>query len=226
MDMVQAVFGSSPDSLRPQPVEKLISIFQEKGWLRFSHDEDLGELPGSKKILGEFCVEPFRIKVDRTLSTASPRFRFTLAHEIGHFCLHRRMIGKGKFISREQLPRDDEDHLRYREMAALSDLGWAEWQANEFAMALILPQFSLMREVVRIQREIGVMNNQGLLFFDDQPRNIMDCMHVTATLALHYQIPRGAIWKRLRYLGILQDRRHKNVRRTHEDMDSLFFHAQ
>ena len=143
MDMVQAVFKSAPSSLRPQPVERLIGIFQEKGWLKFSHDEDLGELPGSRKILGEFSVEPFRIKIDRSLSAGSPRFMFTLAHEIGHFCLHRRMIGVGKFISREQLPRDAEDHLRYREMAALSDLGWAEWQANEFAMALILPQLSL-----------------------------------------------------------------------------------
>ena len=60
------------------------------------------------------------------------RRRFTIAHEIGHFYLHRKLIGDG--ITDDGLYRS---HLR----------GRFESQANRFAANLLMPQ-KLVREFI------------------------------------------------------------------------------
>lgn len=56
-----------------------------------------------------------------------PRVRFTLAHELGHFFLHRRLLTPGRAFH-------DEDVL------AEGDLAFVEREANSFAAECLLPQ--------------------------------------------------------------------------------------
>jgi Zn-dependent peptidase ImmA (M78 family) len=60
------------------------------------------------------------------------RRRFTIAHEIGHFVLHRDLIGDGIV-----------DDALYR--SSLSDV--IEAQANKFASQLLMPEFLLERAI-------------------------------------------------------------------------------
>jgi len=59
------------------------------------------------------------------------RLRFTVAHELGHWALHRDYAAKVKFDSFEQFARHfkGEDPARY----------WLEQEANEFAGRLLVP---------------------------------------------------------------------------------------
>jgi Zn-dependent peptidase ImmA (M78 family) len=59
------------------------------------------------------------------------RLRFTVAHEIGHWVLHRDYATKVKFASFDQFARHfkGEDPARY----------WLEQEANEFAGRLLIP---------------------------------------------------------------------------------------
>lgn len=72
----------------------------------------------------------YRIRVNRHESPA--RQRFTIAHEIGHFLLHRAYIGDGL-----------EDNILYR--STLSDAREAE--ANRMAAELLMPRKSIIRSL-------------------------------------------------------------------------------
>lgn len=60
------------------------------------------------------------------------RQRYTIAHELGHFCLHRHL--KQRF----------EDKIFFRGVEANKP----EWQANDFASAILMPE-DRFREMVR-----------------------------------------------------------------------------
>jgi Zn-dependent peptidase ImmA (M78 family) len=65
------------------------------------------------------------------------RLRFSFAHELGHYVLHRDIISGRKF-------RSFDDFKRWAGSA--HDLESAEYQANEFAGRLLVPREILFRE--------------------------------------------------------------------------------
>ena len=88
-------------------------------------------------------VDEFLYKDDRYYK----RVRFTIAHEIGHYILHRSTIDSQKFD-------DENDWIRFRMGINDETLGWFETQASEFARRLLVPldplieDFKLNRQVV------------------------------------------------------------------------------
>jgi len=89
-------------------------------------------------------------------------------------------------------------------------------------MALILPEGFLVQKVVRLQIEQGIIRNLGIIYFDDQPVNQLDATLIVTKLAVELMIPKSMIWKRLRYLGILRDRRKSRTKAAFEEIDALF----
>lgn len=80
----------------------------------------------------------FRIKINRHETTE--RQRFTLAHEIGHFILHRYDIGGGVI-----------DNVLYRSNLSSRK----EMEANRFAANLIIPIEKLREETAKIGNDIS-----------------------------------------------------------------------
>lgn len=76
----------------------------------------------------------YRIRINR--HEKKERQRFTLAHEIAHFLLHREKIGDGL-----------EDDVLYRSKLSNN----LEYEANRFAAELIMPQAALRIELVNIE---------------------------------------------------------------------------
>jgi len=70
----------------------------------------------------------------------SPRLRSTLAHEVGHFVLHKEQIQQCKF-------RTPEDWIHFREDFLEDDLDWFEFQAYEFAGRLLVPKEELEKQI-------------------------------------------------------------------------------
>ena len=67
------------------------------------------------------------------------RVRFTMAHEIGHYVLHRSTIDIQKF-------KDVDNWIRFRLNLNDETLGWFETQASEFAGRLLVPVDPLVEE--------------------------------------------------------------------------------
>ena len=83
----------------------------------------------------------FECYVDR--SEPSVRQRFTAAHELGHFVLHRDSIGQSL---------EDNYLLRAEGMT-----NWQETQANQFAADLLMP-----RELISQAIDAGTVDVRGL----------------------------------------------------------------
>ena len=66
----------------------------------------------------------------------SNRLRFSLAHELGHYVLHREIYKKMIFTT----PQEWKDFIDY---LPESEYGSFEWQANEFAGRFLVPYEAL-----------------------------------------------------------------------------------
>lgn len=69
------------------------------------------------------------------------RQRFTKAHELGHFMLHR---GGNLFI-------DKDFKTMYRPSSNVPSTEWQEWEANEFAACILMPEHLVKEEMKKIQ---------------------------------------------------------------------------
>jgi len=78
------------------------------------------------------------------------RQRFTMAHELGHYILHRDMIGQG--VDDDTMYRSTPEGEFYN--TAIHKIH--EMQANSFAASVLMPEDLLRQEIVH-QQEIGVV---------------------------------------------------------------------
>ena len=95
-----------------------------------------------KGILGEIDIENKKVGISTELQYDSPRWRFTLAHEIGHVLLHESILENIKYCELKEAI--DEECNTF----AISDknLRRMEIQANMFAAQLLLPDHALKTE--------------------------------------------------------------------------------
>lgn len=75
------------------------------------------------------------------------RMRFSFAHELGHFVLHREIISAIRFKS-------VEEWKRFILGVPERDYGYFEWQANEFAGRLLVPWVELKKEIEKAYKAI------------------------------------------------------------------------
>ncbi len=81
------------------------------------------------------------------------RLRFTFAHELGHYVLHKNIIEKMNFKSLEE-------YLYFTDNLPNEEHGSFEYQANEFAGRLLVPYAQLKTEVEQIHR---ILEKENLL---------------------------------------------------------------
>jgi Zn-dependent peptidase ImmA (M78 family) len=106
---------------------------------------------------------------------AKTRRRFTIAHELGHFLLHRN----------EELHIDERFPIGFRSELSSKALDAAEIEANQFAAELLMPT-ALIADHVR-----------------SLPRN-MDIETAVSRLAHRYEVSEQAMTIRLSALGLLR----------------------
>jgi Zn-dependent peptidase ImmA (M78 family) len=188
---------------KPTPVLDILERLKERTNLQYGF-ADLG-LKGTAKILGKVRVSTGTLLLDNSLTTPERerQFRFTAAHEIGHWVLHRhRPI---KFTDDSKVPDDDEafidneDSLCRLECTSARD--WVEYQANVFAASLVMPRFTLVEAVVRVQQEIGITKNFGLIF--TTPHTAWDYVQTITGLAHRFQVSKESVEVRVRTLNVV-----------------------
>ena len=168
--------------------------------------------PGTKSkgqpVLGACYFSPqLAIFIDPSLAVDGPRFRFTLAHELGHLTLHRAL--SLDFTSLDASPSgilDGRYDLRMGRRRLESPRDWLEWQANSYAASLLMPRATFVGEVSRVQGN-AEMRRAGQIYVDNQPDNIAAYNELFMRLAFVFQTSRTAVRIRLTELSILKDRR-------------------
>jgi Zn-dependent peptidase ImmA (M78 family) len=137
------------------------------------------------------------------------RERFTLAHEIGHFCLQHKQYIRNDTIIASDLMLDSvgEESFNYERL---------EYQANAFASFLILPDHTFRIVLDEVQRKLDIRNHShGYVFVDDQPVNYGLYHELLVLMSTYFEASRQVIEIKLHSLGLLNDQR-----RRHEVMDN------
>jgi Zn-dependent peptidase ImmA (M78 family) len=99
---------------------------------------DLKGLLRNPAVLGATVVDQRRIYVDESLEPLPGRFAFTLAHEVGHWQLHRPYLAAAAPAHGSTL-YDVEALGHLAAQGARSKKPTVEWQADQFAACLLMP---------------------------------------------------------------------------------------
>ncbi|MFA5850273.1 MAG: ImmA/IrrE family metallo-endopeptidase [Bacteroidales bacterium] len=182
---------------------------KDKYKLSFNFNEDLGSL-NSSKILGKLSFKPLKISISNDLLSDKNRWRFTLAHEIGHFVLHYEDL-RGYFDENF----DNEMTIDYNIGNLLPfNNKRLEIQANIFASRLLIPQNKFIYHVKDyfVRERI----NKGHLYFDWQKCNIDLTMRLLFELENIFGVSKEALKIRLISQGLLIDATDTSLQRIYQ----------
>lgn len=174
----------------------------------FDFTHDLGNTPKGRKILGLFVPATHTILVDQSLINTD-RFNFALAHELGHLILHR----NASFEESEGRWEDDDEvfDVVTGKKQLRTELDFAEWQANRFAASFLMPEYTLTKEIIGFQNELGINRNRGVIYLDGQQGNRAMFRYIVGNLAYTYQVTRRNVIYRLKDLDRLIDKTLANT---------------
>lgn len=170
-----------PDGSVPTPIEEIAEI---KCGL------DIIPLPGLRDLLeidGFISSDLSCITVDQfILERRLNRYRFTLAHELGHFYLHQDIYSELKFASLDEWKQ-------FQREVDESDYNWLEYQAYAFAGLVLVPTGHLRAQ---FQSAAEAAERIG---FTRQGEAEAFLEYVTEVLREVFQVSDAVIAKRLRY---------------------------
>ncbi len=193
----------------------------------------------STKKLKEYLINEFQIDfwtIEKSLPLGSCDFRknsiglnsslnnsnrmlFILAHEFGHFTLHQNLCLSQKLY-------DSFEDSEYNFMTGKNDIKnprqWIEWQANYFAVSLILPKAQVLAHLWKCQDNLGI--KRGELFIDDQFQNINDFNKIIIRLSYLFNVSKTSILYRLNEMNLIINRsRLKSVSQIILDYKENYF---
>lgn len=182
------------------PVVEIIEQLGKRTGLMFAM-EDLG-YKGTAKILGKVSFHLKKLFLDSSLqSEREAAFRFTAAHEIGHWVLHRYNYKKWELEADKSL-QDDERNLCRLENRTQSD--WLEFQANVFAASLVMPREMFITALKQIQVQIGIIKNLGRIYASNAPSSHRDCETIINQLSYVFKISKQSARVRTKTLQLVE----------------------
>ena len=173
---------------------------------------DIGYAANGRKILGNF-IPPDIITIDSSIA-GSVRFTFSLGHELGHRILHEKIRPEdvGDAFTDQVDPRTLRPQL-------LTNKDWAEWQANRFAQAIVMPRATARDAVVEIQAQMGISRGRrGRVYVGWERESRRDFKRLIHALADRYNTTPTTAEYRLATLGILTDGRDRKGLRHVTDL--------
>jgi Zn-dependent peptidase ImmA (M78 family) len=192
----------------PTPLDKIIKYLENTYKLTFDFENEI-DSSIDKKIHGFFDVTKNKIAIDKSI-IGTERFSFLLAHEIGHFILHRELK-----IHQEVYNSFKDSHYDFIANKHLLNnyRNWIEWQANEFANNLIMPNSVFYTRLVYIQRQLGI-SRFGHIYLDDQPVNRKDFREITTYLSTFFNTTNKSVILKLESLQLITYDRKKDQYKT------------
>ncbi len=134
-----------PSGTIPVPIEEIVE---------FDLKINIVPLPGLHKDMeldGFVASNLKEVYVDETACDAYPsRYRFTLAHEVGHIVLHKKIFQQANFST-------FSEWIEFGNSIPEKDYGWLEWQAYCFAGLVLVPQEHLERLTSKYVKHAGAL---------------------------------------------------------------------
>jgi Zn-dependent peptidase ImmA (M78 family) len=84
-----------------------------------------------------------------------------------------------------------------------TDKHWIEWQANQFAASLLMPEDSIWNLLLSFQQKSGI-RNKGIIFLDNQRDNQQNFLLTVSELANYFNVAKINIEYRLSELGVIK----------------------
>lgn len=132
---------------------------------------------------------------------------FTLAHEYGHYILHKKLsIGQNEY---NQFP-DPEYNFRKGKYELTNPRNWIEWQANYFAISLILPKELFLYRLWKVQDYLKI--SRGKIYIDDSIYTINTFNLLVKRLIYYYDISKNTITNRFNEMNLVNNQsRSKSI---------------
>ena len=163
----------------PIPIEEIIE---------FQLHLDIVPLPGLEEafeIVGFTSGSLDEISVDQYVYEHQPgRYRFTLAHEVGHVVLHAELFKEHRF-------RGADEWKRFVRTFPDLELSRLEWQAHSFAGLVLVPSEALQRELKSAAKQ---MKARSVAKETDFAKSLIVDM-----VATRFQVSGDVIERRLSY---------------------------
>ncbi len=202
------------DEPKQTPILEFAEETKSRFGLIFRCDVDLGVHQADRKILGRFGPKPLSIFIDVSLKNTE-RFPFVLAHEFGHFVLHRRIDPIKSGYAGSQINDTQHDFVTGKKIL-ITPRDWIEWQANRFASAILMPRLTFINVLVDFQISIGIRRNIGKIFLENQNCSLSDFNECRSHLSRLYSVNKTNVKCRLKDLEILVDLRKKDTKHISE----------
>lgn len=192
------------------PVAEIIKRLHERTGLMFAM-EDLG-YKGTAKILGKVSFHLKTLYLDVSLEAErKAAFRFTAAHEIGHWVLHRYNYKNWK-LDDEQADADgmDDDESSLCRLERRTPKDWLEFQANVFAASLIMPRPTFIAALIKTQKAMGITKNIGRIYLSDAEYSKRDFQTLVTHLNHTFDVSKESVRVRVKTLKLLEDETAKH----------------
>lgn len=146
--------------------------------------------------LGYLDIPTRNIYLSSTLEVGCLRYRFVLAHEYGHYVLHRDILD-----SKIAALYENDDTLKSL-CASNRELRILERQANRFASYLLMPKYEFVRTVIELFDIYDI--RRGFMYVDHQPCNLKDYHSVISRLSAKFLVSKQAAAYRMMDLGLMK----------------------
>lgn len=146
--------------------------------------------------LGYLDIPTKNIYLSSDLEVGCPRYRYVLAHEYGHYVLHRDILD-----SKIAVLYENDDTLKSF-CASNRELRILERQANRFASYLLMPKYEFVKTVLELFHIFDI--RRGYMYVDRQPCNLKDYHCVTSRLSSKFLVSKQAAAYRMIDLGLMK----------------------
>ena len=197
-NFLNSIDESILSKLLPIPLDIIVNHLSANFNLEFDFKNHIIQ-KSSQEILGFFNVTNNLIKIDCSIIETN-RFSFLLAHEIGHFILHKNLKVNQQVYDSFQ---DSEYDISTGKYKLDNYKNWIEWQANEFASNLIMPKNTFFSRLIYIQKTLGI-SKIGSIFLDEQPINKKDFESIVIDLSSYFKTTKTSVKYRLESLNLIK----------------------
>lgn len=146
------------------------------------------------------------------------RLRFTFAHELAHWLLHKKLFSNPEQIELDT-PRELKiycfkkclsDFWKFEMLETNSNRDLLEWQANYMASTILMPKPTFISYYKQLLMEMNI--RQNYLYYDKQPCNLKNYHYIIDKLSFIFNVSKETVHIRLYKLNLLIDNKNYYAR--------------
>lgn len=187
------------------PVMTIIEKLKSRTNLKYEM-RDLGFFNGLM-VLGCVNLKTNTLSLDTILgSERRMSLRFTAAHEMGHWVLHRYNYKNWKLKEEENAEELVDDEKTLRRLSHRTPREWLEYQANVFASCIVMPRPMFTRALAEQQAEMGIVPaKRGEVFLTKENYSQRDYFDLQTRLASIFDVSVTSVRVRVETLKLLRE---------------------